>query len=419
MDNSSNSIWSSKADAAFPSLETDERVDVAIVGGGYAGLSAARHLKLAEPSLDIALVEQNRVGFGASGRNAGILSPFFPISWLIDCTGSRRRLEEIRFAAEYIQEETQALMDLIRDEGIECNVRPNETLTTGADWKRERILALLGERILLTRLPGRLSGSARGGYVLPGYSLEPLALAQGLAGYVRRLGIEIYETTRIAEIRPASSGIALVSQSGPTIRAKKAILATNAYTQGLLSGGRERFPGPIHTFLLATAELDPVSVQRLNLDNRVAVEIGTEYFYARLARNRLLFGGFDRKSREPESSPEADETFCRKLEEVMRRRFPFLSGIPVAVSWSGPYHETRTQVPIVRPVKHMPDVILNIGYGGVGVTLTQFSGKLVAGLVLGDSHRDERAERMLAVYRATRFPAWEGLKLAFRFLNSR
>jgi glycine/D-amino acid oxidase-like deaminating enzyme len=65
----------------------------------------------------------------------------------------------------------------------------------------------------------------------------------------------------------------------------------------------------------------------------------------------------------------------------------------------------------------MPEVILNIGYGGVGVTLTQFSGKLVAGLVLGDKYRDPHSERMLALYRSTRFPAWEGLKMAFGMLK--
>jgi gamma-glutamylputrescine oxidase len=409
-------LWQRDPDPVFPRLESDERVDVAVVGGGYAGLSAARHLKQADPSLDIALLERERIGFGASGRNAGILSPFLPISWLIDCTGSPRRLEEVRFAAEFIYSETQAFSELIQEEGIDCDFHPVEIVTTGTDWKREKFLALLGERILLTRIPGRLSESARGGYTLDGASLNPLALAQGLARQARRLGVGIYEKTRITGIHRAPSGIDLVSEGGRRVRAKKAVLATNAYTHDIALERATKLPDPIHTYLLATAELDPISLRRLDLGNRTIVDIGREYFYARLAGNRLLFGGFDRVDRTTEPSPKADEVYYRRLEAEMRRRFPFLSGIRVAAIWSGPYHEARTQVPVIRPLNHIPEVILNVGYGGVGATLTQFSGRLLAALVLGDRHHDERAARMRSVYSSTRFPVWEGAKLGIRFL---
>jgi gamma-glutamylputrescine oxidase len=239
-----------------------------------------------------------------------------------------------------------------------------------------------------------------------------------LARQARRLGIEIYEQTRITRIYPAVSGLDLVSEAGRKIRAKKVVVATNAYTQEITFGHSTGFPRPIHTYLLATAELDPESRRQLDLENRANVDIGREYFYSRLTRDRLLFGGFDRVSHTPEPNPEADEIYRRRLEKEMRRRFPFLSGMPLSAIWSGPYHETRTQVPVIRPLRQMPDVILNIGYGGVGVTLTQFSGKLIASLVLGRRHRDETAERMRAVYTSTRFPAWEGAKLGIRLLGS-
>jgi gamma-glutamylputrescine oxidase len=420
--------WGLSDPPVFNPLASDERVDVAILGGGFAGLSAARHLKKADPSLDIALLERERIGFGASGRNAGILSPFMPIAWLIDCTSSRQRLQDICFAAEFIREQTEALLDLIHTEGIECDVRPGEIVTAGADRRNEKLLALLGERILLTRIPGRPASlqdlrwvnpdAGHAGYVLYGTSLQPLSLAYGLALHARALGVAIYEKTGIVRILSESGGIRLIEQSGKQIRAKKVILATNAYTAEIEMGRTVSIPGPIHTYLLATAEMDADSLSRLGVESRVRVEIGREYFYARRYGNRLLFGGFDRVSRTSQPSPKADEVFCRRLEIEMRRRFPFLSGTPIAATWSGPYHETRTQVPVIRPLPGMPDVILNIGYGGVGVTLTQFSGKLIASMILGGKQRDERSERMLALYRSTKFPVREGIKLGFRYLGS-
>ena len=208
---------------------------MAVIGGGYAGLSAARCLKLADPALDIAVIEREYIGSGASGRNAGILSPFLPVSWLIDCTSSSGRLEDIRFAAEYIRGEIQALADLVRTEAVNCDFHPQEILTTGAGRMRGHLLALLGERILLAGLPGRPAspedfvaaappGPARAGYVLDGWGLQPLALARGLALHSQRLGIAIREQTRVTEIRQAADGLDVATASGFKVRARKVIL---------------------------------------------------------------------------------------------------------------------------------------------------------------------------------------------------
>ncbi len=196
------------------------------------------------------------------------------------------------------------------------------------------------------------------------------------------------------------------------------ILATNAYTHQLGLDDRHRIPRPITTYLLATAPLDRAGMKQLRFESRTIVDIGGEYFYARLLQNRLLFGGFDRPSSTADESPNGDAPSYRRLHTEMLRRFPFLSNVPIDGQWCGPYHQTRTHVPIIRTLPHMPDVILNLGYGGVGVTLTQFSGKIVAGLVLGEKHRDPDSDRMREIYAATRLPVKEGIKLGLRLAVS-
>jgi len=421
-------LWSESQLPAAPQLEKTSQVDVAIIGGGFAGLSCARYLKQADPSLDIALIERDRVGSGASGRSAGILSPFLPIPWLVDCSANPRRLQDIQFAVRYIAEEVQALTQLIQREAIACDLRQAAIFTTGANGLYQRHLRLVAERCLLAGIPGHIASPAElqatipypahGGFVLEGHTVQPLALAQGLQRYIQRLGVHLYENTRVTHIRQANNGVEALTNTGASLNAGKAIVATNAYTHQLGLSRRQRIPKPITTYMLATAPLEQAGIAQLGFSNRTIGDIGGDYFYARLYQNRLLFGGFDRSSATAETVPDRDTPYYRRLHSEMVRRFPFLRDASIDALWSGPYHETRTRVPMIGPLEQMPDVILNIAYGGVGVTLTQFSGRIVAGLVLGSRHRDPDSDRMREIYASTRLPVKEGIKLGLRLLHS-
>lgn len=419
-------LWNELDPPRSPRVEGVIHADVAIVGGGFAGLSCARHLKQADQSLNIALLERDRVGSGASGRNAGILSPFLPITWLIDCLASPQRLDDIRFASGYIAAETRSLLRLIESEEIACDLRPSNIITTGAGRLHERQVALIGERCLLAGLPGHIAhpSELRGsipspvqrGYVLEGYALQPLALARGLLRHIQGLGIRVYEGTSVTGLRPTRRGVDVLTDDGACVKAGKVILATNAYTHQLHL--EQRIPRPVFTYMLATAPLDPACLKQLGLEDETRVDIGGEYFYTRRYQNRLLFGGFDRPSTTAEPQPDRDALYLRRLRKQMIRRFPLLGGAVIEAAWGGPYHETRTHVPIIHVLDDMPDVILNIGYGGVGVSLTQFSGRLVTGPVLGAARSDPDSERMRAIYASTRFPVKEGIKLGWRLLRS-
>ncbi len=418
-------LWSEPEPQRAPPVEGTLRADVAIVGGGFAGLSCARFLKQADPSLEIVLLERDHIGAGASGRNAGILSPFLPISWLIDCSKSPQRLEDIRFAARYIACQMQSLVDLIVSEAIACDLRPSRILTTGAGRIYEHQLRLIGERCMMVGIPGHMAAPAElresipypahVGYVLNGYAVQPLALVHGLCRHIRRLGVRFHENTWVTGLRPTRRGLEVLTRTGACVTAGKVILATNAYTHEL--NLNRRVPKPVFTYMLATAPLGGERLDQLGMESQTIVDIGREYFYARLFQERLLFGGFDRPSSTAEEQPGRDEGWYRRLRMQMTARFPSLRGASIEAAWGGFYHEARTRVPIIRILEDMPDVILNLGYGGVGVSLTQFSGRMVAGLVLGAAHSDPDSERMCAIYASSRFPLKEGIKFGWRLLK--
>jgi gamma-glutamylputrescine oxidase len=421
-------VWNQAPLPCAPPLQGTARVDVAIIGAGFAGLSSARFVKEADPGLNIALLDRAHAGFGASGRSAGVLSPFLPVPWLVGCTAHARWLDDVRFAARYIARETEEFAGLITREAISCDLRPTQIVTTGTSGWYRRHLALVAERCLLVGLPCHIAAAkeleaavpypAHGGFVLEGHVLDPFALVQGLRRYTQRLGVRLYENTCVTELRTARAGVELLTDSGACLQAGKVIVATNAYTHQLGFGGRPNIPRPITTYLLATAPLDRAGTRQLGFENQTIVDIGSEYFYARLHQNRLLFGGIDVPSPAADEPPERASQSCRRLHLEMVRRFPFLAGVPIDAQWWGSYHQRRTQVPIIQPLPHLPNVILNIGYGGVGVSLTQFSGRIVAGLILGEKHQDPDSDRMREIYAATRFPVKEGIKLGLRLAGS-
>lgn len=404
------------------------RVDIAIVGGGFAGLSCARHLKEADPALEIVVLEQRHIGFGASGRNAGILSPFLPVPWLIDCTSGARRLDDARFAVRYIQGETEALLNLIRREGIACDLQKTSIITTGANGFFGRYLRLIGERCDMAGIPGHLATrdelretipfASHGGFVLEGYALQPMALLQGLRLYAERLGVRICENAPVTGIRATQQAVTVRTETDACITAGKVIVATNAYTGQSGPASAPGIPKPLITYLLATVPLERPLREELGLERRTIVDIGREYFYARIFQDRVLFGGFDRADSPAEQESGRQELVFKRLRAEMVRRFPLLRDGRIEAQWSGLYHQSRKHVPILRPVESEPGVILNVGYGGVGVTLTQFSGRLAANMILGGRRQDHDSERMRRLYASTRFPVKETVKMGLRLALS-
>ncbi len=122
------SYWFDSQIATSPSLSGAQIADVAVVGGGFAGLSAAHHLKSSKPDLGVALVEAKHIGFGASGRSAGWVLSLPPVHWLLDDFDDPRRLGDIRWTSQLCRDNIVELGRWVASEAIDCAWTPSRHL---------------------------------------------------------------------------------------------------------------------------------------------------------------------------------------------------------------------------------------------------------------------------------------------------
>lgn len=233
----SPSLWLRDNPPAGPALTGDIRCDVGVIGAGYTGLSAA--IALAEAGANVTVVESAYAGFGASGRNAGHLTPTIgkDLPSLLKAYGRERGSELVRLA-EAAVELTESVLE---DRGIDCDYVPHGNVIAGVHPAQEKKLRravdtarelgaavrMLDRREIDSRgLPAFVSCAAieeRGGILDPGKyvrGLREAAIASGAA---------LYEQTPVTEVVEHPRGVVLITPNG-SVSAPVAILATNAYT---------------------------------------------------------------------------------------------------------------------------------------------------------------------------------------------
>ena len=421
------SFWCEQEPQRATPLEGATQVDVAVIGGGFAGLSSARYLKQADPSLDIALLESEYIGYGASGRNEGGVSPLPPLTWLINDLTDPRHREPVRWAVSYIRQQAQELETLIEQSGIDCDFHPSTITPIAPGNFQTNLLKWVAAQCERAGLPCRTVSEAelRDGFGYPGklgisiegHALHPYHLARGLLQVAQRAGVRVYEGTRVSRIVPSEQGVELFTETGARLFARKVVLATNAYTPQLNFGRRRLFPIPAYTYMLATESLDETTLKRFGFGRGLTGELNVDMYYVRVYKGRLLFGGGGIHSSKPDAAPHLAAAAYRKLHAGMLSRFPFLTDVRLGAAWGGMLHETLNDAPVVRVSDESPHVILNVGYSSSGVALTQISGKMVAGLALGKPHVDPDAERMRLLYENTRIPIGKALKLGLHWMT--
>jgi gamma-glutamylputrescine oxidase len=370
---------------AYPSLDGDRRADVAIIGGGFTGLSAAAHL--AKAGVSVALVEAHRFGDGASGRNGGQLG-----------TGQRAWAEELE--AEYgftrakalfdLAEEAKAhLLDFVAAEGLDVDYRPGQMSLV---HKRRYLDAYRRHAdIMATRFgyphiafmdaeeTSRRLGSTRyfGGTRDTGTGhIDPMKLVVGTARVAAAAGAALFENTPSTGISSSGGKVRVATPRG-TITADKCLIAVNAYGDTLEPVSAAHIM-PIGSFIGATVPLgadSPVLPGGESVDDsRFVVR-----YFRKSPDGRLLFGGREIYA---VADPKDIHIHIRKqIAEI----YPALKDVEITHGWGGYVGITMPRKPFVREV--MENVISAGGYSGHGVMLSNFVGKLFAESVLGNRDR--------------------------------
>lgn len=395
---------------SFPALEGDLETDVCIIGGGFSGVSTA--LTLAERNRSVVLLEANRIGWGASGRNGGqLIGGFLSETKLAKSWGRKGRtlLRDLHYRGHEIIEdrlERYAIRCDYRQGSLVAAIKPShmkgliEDFEEQTRWGHGDLMELVEER----DLPDILGTDIYAGGLINSRNahLHPLKLCQGEARAAAGLGAQIFEASEAVNIEadPKSNWVAIPTRQG-TIRARHAVIAGNAYHH-LLPGALAGYLFPASTFIIATEQLGEALAKQINPRDLAVIDTNNVIDYFRLSPDkRMLFGGLcNYANRDPSDIVAA-------LRPRMVRIYPQLHDTEIAYAWGGQIGIVLTRVPLVRRLA--PNIIVMQGYSGHGINVSHIVGEMVADAIAGDTERLELFENV----RQLRGPAnrWLGNQL--------
>jgi glycine/D-amino acid oxidase-like deaminating enzyme len=410
------SFWHEVASAYEPGppLEGERRADVAIIGGGYTGLWTAYHLKAAQPSLEVAVLEQEVAGYGASGRNGGFAMTLLDHS-LHDFKqqfGPAEALEAHKAVAEAVD----GIGQFAKENNVDCDYEKNGIITVSTtpwqdaiienDVKAAQEMGIQDVRFLdgqtvrdMVHSPTYRCGHQEDACAI----LNPAKLAWGLARVLREKGVALYEGTPVREVRRADGGVEVKTESG-LLRAEKAVLATNAYSVHFPHIAR--WVVPLYTYIVLTEPLTPAQWESIGWKGRQGIEdrLGGLHYYRPTADGRIAWGG--------DAFPyhfgsgigpqyDQDETVFARLRSSFARTFPTLSSVKFTHAWGGPVGITIRFVPTFGALEG-GRVFYGVGYSGHGVAPTYAGGEILRDLVL--DKKTERTNLCLVKKEAIAFP---------------
>jgi len=373
-------------DRSRPALSGREDCDTVIIGGGLAGLTTA--LQLARGGQKVVLLESENVGFGASGRNGGFVSPGFSTDGddIARIAGKDAAKKLFHLSAEGVE----FIRDTIRDLGIDsADVQPGIMSVLryddGAALKayREQVLKDYGYELdyVDTDQVRSVLKSERYFQALRNpraFHLHPLNYLRAVAAEIERLGGRIYEGSAAISTR-LSGPEKQVRTAGGEVRARHVVFTTGGYT-GNLEPRLQRAFLPIATYVMVSEEApdliaSAIATREAIGDNRRA----GDYYRLVDGGKRILWGG------RITTRAASTEGLVQELRREMIGTYPQLAGLRTELAWSGLMSYARHLMPQIGEVE--PGVWHCTAFGGHGLNTTAIGGKVVAEAILGQSDR--------------------------------
>lgn len=379
-DSNKASLWSASVREpaiAADTLRSDGSVDLAIVGGGFTGLSAA--LAAAERGASVTVLEARTIGWGASGRNGGQVIPGLKL----DPSEMRTTYGEQAGSrlADAVGRAADVVFELIDKHAIACAptrsgwIQAAHAATAlhrvqrrGSEWQALGAPVELLDREAVSRLTG--TDAYLGGWIdRRAGTIQPLDYARGLARAAKAAGATIHEQTRAKRLARDSGGWRIETANG-TLKARSVIVGQDGYADDLV-------PGLANTLIcvqsaqVATEPMPRPLRERFMPSGVCASETRRLAFYFRqTADGRLLFGG--RGAVGDAENP----AFFAALVNAMRRTFPDSRSLAVAHRWSGQVALTLDGLPHIH--EPQPGLLIGIGYNGRGIAMGTLMGRWLA-----------------------------------------
>lgn len=365
-----------------------EKADVAIIGGGFTGLSAAR--TLAKRGTKAVVLEANTIGWGASSRNGGMV-----------LTGLKQGMGAIfkkygpdlaRRLFQYSLDSVSAVEQIIKEENIDCGfARYGHLLTTNKPKQFEALQSQvdfmrkefdhevrlvppnelrheIGSDIYYGGLIDEISGG-----------LNPAQYVSGLARATEKAGALLYARARVTKLERRGNRFFIQTERG-AVEAESVLVATSGYTGNATKKLQKKII-PIGSFIIATERLSDQFVNDLSPHNRMIFDYKHYLNYFRLWDNRMIFGG------RAAFFPENENTIARSA-EILRREmvnvYPQLKDVNVEYAWGGTLDFTFD---MMTHVGETDGVYYSLGYAGHGVAMATLSGKTIAEAMLAGNIR--------------------------------
>ena len=395
------SLWSATAPSVVPTpaLSESVKVDVAIVGAGYTGLSTALHL--AERGVSVCVLEANEPGWGASGRNGGQVNPTlkYDPEQLVRMYGSERAEPLI----STVSNSADLVFNLIERHGIDCApVRKGWMQLSYTDkgvaglharadqWARRGVPV---QRLDAAAVASRLGSEAFAGGWLDGRAgaIQPLAYARGLVSAALAAGAQVHGHSAVTGLQRQGTGWQLHTAGGAQVTADQVVLATNGYSGNLWPGMAQSILAA-NSFIVATKPLSGRAADSI-LPGQETVSTAQRLllYFRKDNHGRLLMGG-----RGLFNDPTSPTDFAH-LERSLALLFPQLGPLAFEYRWAGRIAITRDFMPHVH--EPAPGLTLALGCNGRGIALCTSLGQQLAGRLC-----DSRAEFVYPVTPLQRLP---------------
>jgi glycine/D-amino acid oxidase-like deaminating enzyme len=374
-----------------PPLEGEIHADVAIVGGGFTGLSTAHNLLLEEPTLRVVVLESKVVGFGASGRNGGFSMTLFGLEAAVTkmLFGQQKTVDAHRYmerAVDYVQElvakydmdsdyEHPGFFRVATTPGFVKRIQHDMEILMemgigGLEWwEAERVREEVDSPLFLGACWEPRSGL-----------LDPAKHVRELKRIAMQVGATIYEETPVLEMTRSEKFI--VFTPAGKVTANKIVFATNAWSHLIPQLRRKQIPAFTH--MVVTEPLSEEQLGTIGWRNRQGIEDARNlvHYFRLTADNRIAMGGRDvsiayGKDMDRDHNEHTFELLERDVEHI----FPGLKGIRFVDRWGGPVSVPMDMAPAIGFVGDQR-AVYSLGCVGHGVSMAQLNGRTIADLIL-------------------------------------
>jgi gamma-glutamylputrescine oxidase len=386
------SYWARSQPPQNPPLTEDIAVDVAVIGGGFTGLSAAYYIRRNSPRKRVIVLEARGCGNGASGRNGAMVLTMTADRYMRFSSAPAMDKKIYDLTADNIR----ALSELSAATGINCELETNgalQVLVTPEDvraakvyvqqarslgmpvefWDKQQLVDAIGTEIY------------EAGFFEPnGGHIHPMKLVHVFKAAAENAGVEIYENTTAAGIEEGRKHL-LHTTSGRTVESKSLVLATNAFTSRL--GFFRNSIVPVHEYVAVTQPFSEQELAEIGWRKRVPFnDSRTEVVYLGLTQdNRIHIGGgapsyfFNGGAVDGRDAA----SHLGQLQRELLRIYPRLSGVKFEAGWDGVVDWSVDASPSVGWTGRHNNIFYGLGYSGHGVNLTSIFGRIIADLEAG------------------------------------